>query len=70
MLFRSEGLLPPVIEDIDKQLKRVLFQLDNKKNDLERYILLTNLLDRNETLFFKTLMSDPKRFVPIMYDPT
>ena len=65
-----EGLLPPVIEDIDKQLKRVLFQLDNKKNDLERYILLTNLLDRNETLFFKTLMSDPKRFVPIMYDPT
>ncbi|MDO5607470.1 MAG: NAD-dependent malic enzyme [Capnocytophaga sp.] len=64
-----EGLVPPVIETIDDQLKRVNLHLSTKKTGLEQYIYLTNLLDRNETLFFKTLMSDPARFVPIMYDP-
>ena len=29
-----------------------------------------NLLDHNETLFYRTLMSDPARFLPIVYDPT
>jgi malate dehydrogenase (oxaloacetate-decarboxylating)(NADP+) len=44
--------------------------LDAKPNDLERYIYLIGLLDRNETLFYRTLMSDPARFMPIVYDPT
>jgi malic enzyme len=29
-----------------------------------------NLLDHNETLFYRTVMSDPARFLPIVYDPT
>jgi hypothetical protein len=44
--------------------------LDAKPNDLERYIYLIGLLDRNETLFYRTLMSDAARFMPIVYDPT
>ncbi len=64
------GLLPAVEETIDDQLKRVLLHLGTKKTDLGQYIYLTALLDRNETLFFKTIMSDPARFVPIMYAPT
>jgi malic enzyme len=44
--------------------------LDAKPSDLERYIYLIGLADRNETLFYRTLMSDPARFVPIVYDPT
>ena len=44
--------------------------LDVKPNDLERYIYLIGLLDRNETLFYRTVMSDPARFIPILYDPT
>ena len=44
--------------------------LDQKPSDLERYIYLVGLCDRNETLFYRTLMSDPARFVPIVYDPT
>jgi malate dehydrogenase (oxaloacetate-decarboxylating)(NADP+) len=27
-------------------------------------------LDHNETLFYRTIMSDPGRFLPIVYDPT
>ena len=65
-----EGLLPPAVESIDRQLERVLGHLDAKPNDLERYLYLVGLADRNETLFYKTLMSDPARFVPIVYDPT
>ena len=48
----------------------MLGHLEGKPNDLERYIYLVGLLDRNETLFYRTVMSDPVRFVPILYDPT
>jgi malate dehydrogenase (oxaloacetate-decarboxylating)(NADP+) len=64
------GLVPDVVETIETQLARVLRHLDHKATDLDRYIYLTNLLDHNETLFFKTVMSDPARFLPIVYDPT
>jgi malate dehydrogenase (oxaloacetate-decarboxylating)(NADP+) len=68
--YGLRGLLPPAIETIERQLERVLSQLDAKPSDIERYIYLSDLSDRNETLFFHTLMSDPARFVPIVYDPT
>src|SRR5262249_21179217 len=41
-----------------------------KATDLDRFIYLMNLLDTNETLFYHTLMSDPARFLEIVYDPT
>jgi len=64
------GLVPEAVETLELQLTRVLRQLDHKTSDLERYIYLVNLLDHNETLFFKAIMSDPTRFLPIVYDPT
>ncbi len=65
-----EGLLPATVETIERQLERVMGHLEQKPSDLERYVYLMGLCDRNETLFYKTLMSDPARFVPIVYDPT
>jgi malate dehydrogenase (oxaloacetate-decarboxylating)(NADP+) len=64
------GLVPDVTETMDVQLSRVMAQLGHKTTDLERYIYLVNLLDHNETLFYRTVMSDPARFLPIVYDPT
>jgi malate dehydrogenase (oxaloacetate-decarboxylating)(NADP+) len=64
------GLVPDVTETQDLQLQRVNLQLAQKPTDLERYIYLNNLLDHNETLFYRTVMSDPARFLPIVYDPT
>ena len=64
------GLVPDVTETDDLQLKRVMMQLGHKNTDLERYIYLSGLLDHNETLFYRTVMSDPARFLPIVYDPT
>ena len=68
--FGIVGLVPDVTETEDLQLSRVLLQLGHKNTDLERYIYLDNLLDHNEALFYRTLMSDPARFLPIVYDPT
>jgi malate dehydrogenase (oxaloacetate-decarboxylating)(NADP+) len=64
------GLVPDVTETEDLQVRRVLMQLGHKTTDLDRYIYLINLLDHNETLFYRTVMSDPARFLPIVYDPT
>jgi len=64
------GLVPDVTESEDLQLQRVVLQLAQKNTDLERYIYLVNLLDHNQTLFYRTVMSDPARFLPIVYDPT
>jgi malate dehydrogenase (oxaloacetate-decarboxylating)(NADP+) len=64
------GLVPDVTETEDLQLQRVMMQLAQKNTDLDRYIYLINLLDHNETLFYRTVMSDPARFLPIVYDPT
>ena len=68
--LKLEGLLPPVVEGIEEQVQRVMNHLSLKPSDLERYIYMIGLLDRDETLFYKVLMSDPARFIPIMYDPT
>ena len=65
-----EGLLPPATDSLDRQVERVLGHLDVKPNDLERYVYLIGLSDRNEALFYHTVMSDPARFIPILYDPT
>lgn len=68
--FGLVGLVPDVIESENLQLRRVMQQLEHKSTDLERYIYLISLLDHNETLFYRTIMSDPVRFLPIVYDPT
>jgi len=65
-----EGLLPSGIDTLERQIERVLGHLETKPTDIERYVYLQDLAERNQTLFFATLMSDPARFVPIVYDPT
>jgi malate dehydrogenase (oxaloacetate-decarboxylating)(NADP+) len=51
-----EGLLPHAVENLDRQVERVMEHLDAKPNDLERYIYLIGLSDRNETLFYCVLL--------------
>lgn len=69
-LYGLEGLLPTHVESPERQVERVQRHLDTKPNDLERYIYLSGLRDQNETLFFRVLMSNPAKFVPIVYAPT
>ncbi|XP_014813749.1 PREDICTED: NADP-dependent malic enzyme, mitochondrial [Calidris pugnax] len=64
------GLLPPCFLSQDVQVLRVLKNFENKSNDLDRYIVLMTLQDRNEKLFYRVLTSDIERFMPIVYTPT
>jgi len=57
------GLLLDAVENNDQQLEQVLGQLKGKPTDLERYVYLLRLCDRNETLFCKVLLSDRIRFL-------
>lgn len=64
------GLLRPGISDIETQEERSLEMYYRKPDDLERYIYLQALLDRNETLFYKLLGDNLTEMVPIVYTPT
>jgi malate dehydrogenase (oxaloacetate-decarboxylating)(NADP+) len=68
--YHLEGLLPPVPITIELQVARVHAQLANLDNDLQKYLLLSDLQARNETLFYAVLMSDPATFMPLVYTPT
>lgn len=64
------GLLPEKVETEAERLQRVLSQIESQSSDLARYEYLSDLHDNDETLYFKTLMSDPARFMPLVYTPT
>ncbi|MBT5381919.1 MAG: NAD-dependent malic enzyme [Phycisphaerae bacterium] len=65
-----EGLLPPLVDTLEGQSQRQKAQLVAEPTDLERYILLSGLQDRNRTLFYHVLCSDPEQYLPIVYTPT
>ncbi|XP_049585797.1 NADP-dependent malic enzyme [Syngnathus scovelli] len=64
------GLLPPCFITQDVQLLRVLKNYEMKKDDLDRYVFLMGLQDRSEKLFYRVVLSDVERFMPIIYTPT
>lgn len=64
------GLLPERVETEDERLARVLAQINELNSDLECYEYLAGLHDLDETLYFRTVMSDPARFIPVVYTPT
>jgi malate dehydrogenase (oxaloacetate-decarboxylating)(NADP+) len=64
------GLLPPHVSSQEQQLGRVLENFRRKSSDLEKYINLSALHDRNDALFFRLLMDHPDEMMPIVYTPT
>jgi malate dehydrogenase (oxaloacetate-decarboxylating)(NADP+) len=68
--FGLRGLLPPHVHTLDEQVTRVLDNYRNKQTDLERYIYLVSLQDRNETLFYKLVVDHIEEMMPILYTPT
>lgn len=64
------GLLPPRVFPMSQQVERALGQLRRKESDLEKYIFLAALQQRNETLFFRLLLDHLEETMPIIYTPT
>jgi malate dehydrogenase (oxaloacetate-decarboxylating)(NADP+) len=68
--YGIEGLLPPGVSKLENQVARIHLELSQLDSDLQKYLLLSDLQSRNETLYYATLMSDPATFMPIVYTPT
>ncbi|MDX1569901.1 MAG: NAD-dependent malic enzyme [Xanthomonadales bacterium] len=64
------GLLPPRQFTLEQQKKRVLANLRRKESPIEKYIYLQGLQDRNETLFFRTVVDHIEEIMPLIYTPT
>ncbi len=68
--YGLEGLLPPAVATIDRQVARRRAEIAGLDNDLQKYQVLSDLQARNETLFYAVLMSDPAAYMPLVYTPT
>lgn len=64
------GLLPPGINTMEEQVLRVMGNYNRKTSDLEKYIFLVALQDRNQTLFYRVLTDHLAEMMPIIYTPT
>ncbi len=68
--FNLLGLLPAYVAQMEDQLARTYENYQRKDSDLERYIYLASLHDRNEALFFRLASEHIKEMTPIVYTPT
>jgi malate dehydrogenase (oxaloacetate-decarboxylating) len=64
------GLLPHGVSSMQELVARGLENYRRKPDDLERYLYLLGLLNRNETLFYKLLAENLTEMLPIVYTPT
>jgi len=63
------GLVPPRVVTQDEQVERVLENFNKKTDPLDKFIYLTALHDRNETLYYKVLIDNLMEMTPIVYTP-
>src|SRR5246500_2174735 len=68
--FGLEGLLPPAVLSLDLQVARRHDEIARLGDDLLKYLVLSDLQARNETLYYAILRSDPATYMPIVYTPT
>lgn len=64
------GLIPPRICSLTEQVRRVMDNFTHKSSDLEKYIYMIALEDRNETLFYRVVLEHLDKMMPIIYTPT
>src|SRR6187431_1922907 len=64
------GLLPYPVVDQSRLVERLLLSLRKRHDDLDRYIQLSALQERNEHLFYRALIDHIEELMPVIYTPT
>src|SRR5678810_794051 len=68
--FGLLGLLPLHSSTLQEQLARTYENYQREETDLDRYVFLMALQDRNETLFYRLVLDHVSEMMPIIYTPT
>lgn len=69
-LLGIHGLLPAVVQTEEQQIEHTVLLLDRLDNDLDKYMYLSNLADRNERLFYQVFAANVEKLLPLVYTPT
>jgi malate dehydrogenase (oxaloacetate-decarboxylating) len=69
-LFHLHGLLPPHVGSLDDQIERRLRALKEQPTAFNKYSLLRDLQDTNETLFYALVVRNVEQMLPLVYTPT
>lgn len=68
--LKLSGFLPPRVKTLEDQVKTSLDIVAEKENDIEKFIYIRSLYDRNVVLAHAVIASDITQFLPIIYTPT
>ncbi|MGL1932872.1 MAG: NAD-dependent malic enzyme [Desulfotalea sp.] len=68
--FGLQGMLPPGFRDLDEQVENCKTKLDQIEDDVDKYVFIRSLFDRNVTLAHALIKSDIKKYMGIIYTPT
>lgn len=68
--YGLRGLLPSRVLTLEQQLDKTFASFQSKPSDLEKYIYLISLQDRNERLFYRLVIDHLPEMMPIIYTPT
>ncbi|RKU41940.1 hypothetical protein DL546_004518 [Coniochaeta pulveracea] len=64
------GLIPHVMENLDKQCDRALKMVRTRQTNIDRYLYLSTIKDQNVDLFYRLLIDNAKEMMPLVYTPT
>lgn len=64
------GTLPPAVRTLEQQIENSRVAIEKKNSDIEKFIYIRSLFDRNVTLAHAFIASDIERYMPIIYTPT
>jgi len=68
--LKLSGYLPPRVKTLQEQVESSLDILDKKETDIEKFIYIRSLFDRNVVLAHAVIASNVTKFLPIIYTPT
>lgn len=64
------GLLPARVQTTEEQVMRTLENFRRKPNNIEKYLFMIGLQERNKTLFYRIVIDNIEEMMPIIYTPT